>query len=133
MKWPAVLLPLLAAGVLAWSGCGQKTDLKKQIDGLEKVFPGLTAAVAAQTEATAQPAPGDAKACVVTALSAVRRNDFATGVILLHKSVQVPGLSAEQIMAVSDVRRAWVIDLTKRAARGDESAKAALAAIEDAR
>jgi hypothetical protein len=133
MKWPAALLTVLAAGLLAWSGCGQKTDLKAQIDGLEKDFPGLTAAVAAQTEATPQPAPGDAKACVVAALSAARRNDFATGVILLHKSVQVPGLSPEQIMAVSEVRRSWVIDLTKRAGGGDENAKAALAAIEDAR
>ena len=62
MKLPAALLPVLAALVLAWSGCAKKADLQTQTAGLEKAFPGLTAAVAAQTEAAAQPAADDPKA-----------------------------------------------------------------------
>lgn len=133
MKWSAALLSVTVALVLAWSGCGKKADLDAQAAGLEKAFPGLTAAVAAQTQATAQPATEDPKACVVAAVCAVRRNDVATGVILLHKAVRLSGLSPEQIMAVKEVGKAWVIDLTERAAKGDENAKAALAAIGNAK
>jgi hypothetical protein len=46
--------------------------------------------------------------------------------------VRLPGLSPEQIVAVHEVRKAWVMDLAKRAAKGDESAKAALAVIGNA-
>jgi hypothetical protein len=133
MKPVAVFWPLVAAVLLAWSGCAKKSDIRAQTAALEKVFPGLAAAVAAQNQAAAQALPADPKGCVVAAVSAVSRNDFALGVILLSQAVRIPGLSAEQIMAVQELRRTWVIDLTNRAAKGDESAKAALAAIQEAR
>ena len=133
MKPIVFLWPLVAAVLLAWSGCAKKSDIRAQTAALEKVFPGLAAAVAAQNQAAGQAAPEDSKACVVAAVSAASRSDFAVGVILLSQAVRIPGLSPEQIMAVQELRRAWVIDLTNRAAKGDESAKAALAAIQDAR
>jgi hypothetical protein len=133
MKQTAVLWPLIAVVLLAWSGCAKKSDVQAQTDALEKAFPGLAAAVAARNQAVGQAAPEDAKACVVAAMSAASRRDFAVGVIMLSKAVRTPGLSPEQIMAVQEVKRAWVIDLTNRAAKGEESAKAALAVIEDAR
>ena len=133
MKWCAALLPLTAALILAGSGCAKKSGLQAQTAQLEKAFPGLAAAVAAQGQATELPNTNDPNACVVAAVCAVRRNDVATGVILLRKSARLVGLSAEQLMAVDEARRVWMKNLTQRAARGDESAKAALAAISSAR
>jgi hypothetical protein len=133
MKWSAATLAATAAVALAWSGCARKADLASQTAVLEKTFPGLTKAVAAQPQTAGQPAPDEPKDCVLAAVCAASRNDFGSGVMLLHRAVRLPGLSAEQIMAVSDVRKAWMSDLSNRAARGDESAKAALAAIADAK
>ena len=119
--------------ILVWNGCAKKGDLvRAQTTELEKVFPGLAAAAAAQAVPSTQDSPTEAKQCVVAAVSAARSNDFATGIILLRKAVRLPGLSPEQIMAVQEAKKAWVIDLTNRAAKGDESAKAALAAIDNA-
>ena len=75
---------------------------------------------------------GDPRAYVSVALRAVRSNDLATGVIMLKKAMRVPGMTVDQIKASQEARRAWMTDLTERAARGEESAKAALAAIEKA-
>jgi hypothetical protein len=122
-------LAIAVAGVLAWSGCGRKEGLTAQTAELEKAFPGLAAAVAAPATGTAQTAPDDAKGCVVAAVRAFNSKDVANGLMLLQQAVMVPGLTPEQLMAVSELKRAWIIELTKRAAKGDESAKAALAAV----
>jgi hypothetical protein len=132
MKWSTALLPVTAAVILAWSGCARKADLAVQTAELEKVFPGLAAAVAAQAQATGEPATDDAKGCVAAAICAARRNDVATGVNLLRRTMRTTQLTPDQIMALQELRKAWVIDLTSRAAKGDEGAKAALAAIESA-
>jgi hypothetical protein len=122
-------LAIAAAGVLACISCSRKADYMAQTAELEKAFPGLSAAVAAQTQTATQPAMDDAKAWVVAAVQALRSNDLTNGLILLNQSVRVPGLTPEQLMAVSELRRSWVIELTKRAAKGDAGAKAALDAI----
>ena len=132
MKWASALWPVAAAVVLAGNGCAKKADLTAQTAALEKPFPGLAAAVAAQTQATGQPATDDPKACVIAAVCAVRRNDLSTGVILLRKAARLPGVSAKQIRVLSEVRNAWLNDLANRAAQGDASAKAGLAAIANA-
>ena len=125
--------PVAAAVVLAGNGCAKKADLTAQTAALEKPFPGLAAAVAAQTQATGQPATDNPKACVIAAVCAVRRNnDLSTGVILLRKAARLPGVSAKQIRVMSEVRNAWLNDLASRAGQGDESAKAGLAAIANA-
>ncbi len=129
MKTACALALVMAAVALAGSGCGGKADLRAQTAELEKTFPGLAAAVAAQGQAPVQPALDDPKACVIAAVCAARQNDVATGVILLRQAVRAPGLSAEQIMAVGELRKAWLSDLSNRAAKGDESAKAGLEAI----
>ena len=97
---------------------------------MEKAFPGLAAVAPAQAD---QSVPADdPRAYVSAALCAVRSNDLATGVIMLKKATRLPGPTAAQIMALDEAKRAWMTDLTARAVRGEESAKAALTTISNA-
>ena len=90
----------------------------------------MAAVAPAQSDQTAT--AGDPKAYVNAALSAVRSNDLATGVIMLKKAMRLPGMTVAQIQASQEARKTWTSDLTERAAQGEENAKAALAAIDQA-
>src|SRR5256885_13825008 len=96
------LLPLCGAALLAFSACGKKADVKTQVSELENAF--QTAAAGAPVQAgrpASNPAPlADANAWVSLALSAVRTNDFAGGVIALQAVPRMFGVTAEQPMSV---------------------------------
>jgi hypothetical protein len=131
VKSSAVWHTVAAAALLLLCGCGSKTaNVQTQTAVLEKAFPDLAAAAPAQTDQTVP--GGDPRAYVNGALSAVRSNDLATGVIMLKKAMRLPGMTVAQIQASQEARKAWMSDLTQRAAKGEESAKAALAAIDQA-
>jgi hypothetical protein len=119
--------------LLTGSGCSKKADVKTQMSALEKAFPGAAAPEQpAQPDAT-QPPANDANAFVREALSAVRKDDYAAGVVVLQNISQVPGVTANQLMAAEQAKQAMVANLVNRAAAGDASAKAALQAIEKTR
>jgi len=128
----AALVPLCGAVLLALSGCAKKPDVKTQVSELEKAFPAAAAATPAPVEAPAptQSQPADASAYVQVALQAVHTNDYAASVLVLQGVQRLPGMTAQQLMAVERAKQAMVADLVARAARGDPRAKAALAAIE---
>jgi hypothetical protein len=125
--------------ILILAGCGKKPDLKSEAADLEKAFPAATAQTPSPAAEAAQPGmvaggPGaDANAYVQQALVAVRNNDYARGVISLQHVAQTRGVTAGQLQAVEQMKQAIVGDLVGRAARGDASAKAALATIEKSR
>ena len=77
--------------------------------------------------------PADANAFVNVALAAVRANDYAGGVIALQEVQRIPGVTANQLMAIHGTMQAMTADLVARAAKGDPKAKADLAAIEKTR
>jgi hypothetical protein len=127
MKSPLTLIALVAAALCTWNGCSQKKpDAKTQTVELEKAFPGLPAA------GTPEAAGNDPKALVSAALVAAKGGDYAMGVILLKRAVQMPGFTPQQIMALQATKSAWVADLSTRAEKGEESAKAALKDIRNA-
>lgn len=101
---------------VALSSCSKKADVEAQVSELEKAFP------AAETNAY-----------VNLALTAVRTNDYAGGVVVLQALKRMPGATAEQLMAAQKAIEAITADLVARAARGDAKAKADLEAIERAR
>ena len=127
--WVLVALLVLLAG----PGCGKKPDVKENLSGLEKAFPAAVVSVAA---AQAEPVPAaalrvtDANAYVSLALSAVHTNDYAGGVIALQAVQKMPGVTAQQLIAIESAKQALTADLVVRADRGDAKAKAELAAIE---
>lgn len=121
MKKTLTLITLIAAALLSWTGCSQKkADAKTQTVELEKAFPDLPAAGGAEA------APNDPKALVSVALAAAKGGDYAKGVILLKRAVQMPGLTPQQVMALQATKSAWMNDLSARAEKGDESAITAL-------
>jgi hypothetical protein len=100
---------------------------------LEKAFPAAAAATPAPVQGpapTQQPQAADASAYVQLALQAVRTNDYAASVLVLQGVQRLPGMTAQQLMAVERAKQAMVADLVARAGRGDPKAKADLAAIE---
>ena len=129
------LLALCGAALLAFSACGKKAEVKTQVSELEKAFqtaaPGTP--VQAGGPASNQAPLADANACVSLALSAVRTNDFAGGVITLQAVQRMPGLTSEQLMSLQTAMQAMTADLLVRASKGDAKAKADLAAIERTR
>ena len=126
----AVLVVLL----IVLSGCRKKPDVSHSVSELEKAFP-------AAVRAPAQPghlvhdlaAVSDANADVTRALAAVRKDDYAAGIIALQEVPRKRGVSAEQLKAVERAKQAMTANLVARAAAGDPKAKAALAAIERTR
>ena len=132
MRGSAVrLLCAGAAIIVALGGCHKKAaNIQLQSAELEKAFPGLASAAPARTDQ--RTARGDPRALVAAALSASRSNDYVAAVIMLQRAVESPGVTPQQVMALQVARKAWVNDLMTRAARGDDSAKAALAALGEA-
>jgi hypothetical protein len=126
----ALWLALVALLVL--TGCGSKSGVKATISQLEKAFP-ATAAAGPTAQATLGQRPlADADAYICSALAAVRSNDFAAAVVVLHGAARLPGLAPEQFIAVDQARKALITDLLNRAARGDTNAQAGLKLIEQA-
>jgi hypothetical protein len=123
--------------LLAVSGCSKKTDVKSQVSELEKAFPAAVPSAAViqpeQQVTPPQSPPGDPNAYVKAALSAVRADDYAGGVIALQTAETMHGVTAPQLMAIARTKQAMTADLISRADRGDAKAKADLAAIEKTR
>ncbi len=125
------LLSACAAVIVALGGCGKKAaEIQLQSAELERAFPGLASAAPAGTGPAT--AGRDPRTFVSAALSASRSNDYVTAVLMLQKAAEAPGVTPEQVMALQAARKAWVTDLMTRADRGDQRARAALAAIADA-
>jgi hypothetical protein len=131
-------LPLVCGAVLlALDGCSKKADVKSQLSELERTFQDSSAAAPSAGERPlvdqTGSAPADASDYVNLALSAVRTNDFAEGVIALQTAQRMPMLTAEQHRAVYQAMQAMTADLVARADKGDAKAKADLATIERTR
>jgi hypothetical protein len=118
------LVALVGLTLLAWAGCAKKADVKSRMSDLEQSFPSATAPNARQTEAAQY---------VSAALSAVRQNDYAAGVVALQSVKRAPDMTPDQLRVVQDTIQALTSDLVARADRGDPQAKAALSAIERTR
>src|SRR5438552_3964663 len=85
--------------LLAVSGCSKKTDVKSQVSELEKAFPAaVPSAAVIQPVTPTQAPPGDPNAYVKAALSAVRADDYAGGVIALQTAETMRGVTAQQLM-----------------------------------
>jgi len=130
-----LLPPLSAAMLLALSACGRKADAKTQVSELKKVFETAAAAAPVQSErpASDQALLAEANAYVSLALSAVRTNDYAGGVIALQAVQKIPGITSQQLMAIHDAMQAMTAELLVRASKGDAKARSDLAAIERTR
>ncbi|MHB8524006.1 MAG: hypothetical protein ACYDH9_25060 [Limisphaerales bacterium] len=98
------------------SACSRKGEVKARVADLERAFPAA-----------------NANPYVNLALSAVRTNDYAGGVIALQSARRMTGVTPEQLMAVQKAMQAITAELVARAASGDQTAKADLAAIESTR
>ncbi len=113
-SFPPILAGLLVLGAL--SGCGQKTKVEVSVSQLEKAFP-----------------DGNANPSLQIAIAATRNHDFVSGVVALSSAKQVPGLTAEQLMAVEQASRSITTELARRADSGDAAARADLQRIERTR
>ena len=117
------------------SGCGGKPDVDAAAAKVEKEFP-TTAQVApapAPAPDNAAPAPepqADVNASVKAALSAVHSKEYGEGVIAVQTAQKMPGVSANQLMALERAKQAMVANLQERAEQGDAKAKADLQRIE---
>ena|SRR5437867_5059113 len=129
------LWSLSAGALLVLNGCSKKNGVPAQISEMEKAFHEAGGVVPVQTAMPVpnQPIPAEANAYLNVALSAVRKNDYAGGVIALQAVQRTPGVTAEQLMAVQGALQAMTADLLARASKGDPKAKADLAAIERSR
>src|ERR1043166_7099104 len=84
-----MILLLMILPFLFLTACSKKADVQGQVSELEKAFPSAAAAsatVQTQTQSPAQAQAADANAYVQSALSAVRQNDYAGGVIALQQA-----------------------------------------------
>ena len=135
VRWlPAAFGCLGAAMLLASNGCSKKADVKAQVSALEKAFPGAAQQSGQPDQSAAQQdSKNDANAYVRAALSAVRSNDYAAGVVVLQNVAQTPGVTPNQLMAAEQAKQAMIANLVSRAAAGDPNAKAALQQIERTR
>lgn len=123
------------AWVLALSGCGGKPDINTEAAKLEKEFPAAAQeAPSAQAPGTAAPEPqADVNASVKAALSAVHSKDYGEGVIAVQTAQQLPGVNANQLMALERAKQAMMANLQERAEQGDAKAIAELKRIEKTR
>ena len=130
MKKRSAWICVLGAGLLALCGCHRhngKADA--QVAALERVFPGLGRA---QPQPEMPAADAGPKAYVRAAIQAARQDDLAAASALLKRAIRSPGMTPAQIIAVQAARSAWVQELLARAERGDERAKAGVAALNNA-
>jgi hypothetical protein len=128
--------------LLTLSGCGRKPDVDAAAAKVEKAFPAEAQAAQAAPEPAA-PVPdnaapaavpqGDINASVKAALAAVHSKDYGEGVIAVQNVQQMPGVTANQLMALERAKQAMVANLQERAEQGDAKAKADLQRIERTR
>lgn len=138
-RFPLLFLTLTASLAFLVCGCEKKPVVKSQVAELARVFQVPTDA--APAPAAAEPAapeppsgtPAEAKTYVNYALMAARTNDYASAVIALQEAQRLPMKSTAQHQAVYETMQAMTSDLVARAERGDQQAKAQLAAIERTR
>ena len=125
-----------ATWLLVLSGCGGKPDVDAAAAKLEKAFPAeAQAAPAPAAPAPDNPVPApepqaDVNASVRAALSAVHPKEYGDGVIAVQTAQKLPGVSANQLMALERAKQAMVVSLQERAEQGDAKAKAELQRIE---
>jgi hypothetical protein len=132
--------PLLGVALVAWaavfSGCGGKPDVDAAAAKVEKAFPAEAQAAqapAAPAPDNAAPAPAsqaDVNTSVKAALSAVHSKEYGEGVIAVQNVQQIPGVSANQLMALERAKQAMMVNLQERADQGDAKAIADLKRIE---
>jgi hypothetical protein len=134
-----LLVVVATAAVIATAGCDRQPDPVTQLGELEQTFGGSEAV---QPEAAAshvtQDLPvepdtdqaGTPQVFVNRAAAAVRAGEPAEGVMLLQSLQQMPGMNAQERMAVQKTIRAVTADLVRRAADGDAHAQAELKRIE---
>ena len=98
------------------SGCGKQAGVESTVTQLEKAFQN------SNTNADLQ-----------LAIAATKNQDFVTGIVALHHAKSIPGLTAEQLMAVEQANQSITTELTRRADAGDPQARADLQRIERTR
>ncbi len=127
-----------ATSLLALSGCGGKPNVDAEAAKVEKAFPAEAQAAprpapSALAPDNAAPAPepqADVNASVKAALSAVHSKDYGEGVIAVQTVQKMPGVSANQLMALERAKQAMMANLQERADQGDAKAIAELKRIE---
>ena len=103
--------------VLAMSGCGGKRDVNTEASKPENPF-AMQEAPTPTTPDNAAPAPepqAEAITGVNVALSAVHTNDYGAGIIATQKVQQMPGVTAEQRIALEKARQAMTTNSSERA------------------
>lgn len=112
---------LLAAAVIAaivFSGCGRKKVETPQ--DLQEVFDTKASAAAAKSDAP------EVQMMVNQAVTALQNKDEATAVMTLRDVRSNPALTDAQVLAVEDMMKKAYVNLSERAARGDQQAAAQL-------
>jgi len=110
----SVIFSVLLYGLV--TSCGSKPEVESSVQQLEKAFPN-----------------GSANPDLQLAIAAARNSDYVAGVVALSNAKKLPGLSAEQLMAVERANQSITAELTRRADRGDVKARADLLRIEQTR
>lgn len=125
---------LLLLVLMLLPACNREPGTDQQLSEMEKSFANPPATASAKSEpatgADSSPQTADAPTLVKKALTAVRSDQPAEGIMMLQTAQKLPNLNADQRMSVHNSIRAVTADLVNRAARGDERAKAELKRIE---
>jgi hypothetical protein len=103
---------VLCAVMLA--ACGKRTDPVAESVQLQKAF-------------------SSSNQFIGVAISAIHTNDYPAAVLALENARAVPGLTAEQLMALQRTKEAMTADLVRRAEAGEAKAQADLALLERSR
>ena len=127
---PPIALVLASVMLGLLSACDHKPGVKASISQLEKAFAAPAVPGQAAQAIPGQASRADANGYVQTALSAVRSNDYGTGIVMLKAAARAPGMAPDQFLAVQQAKNALLADLQNRARKGDASAQAALKSIE---
>ena len=133
MKTSSRLLLISAAMLLAVGACSRKANVNSSVTELEQSLAVAATPAQPQPNAPSPAAQSDANALVKSAVTAIRADDYASGVIALQAAQQKPGLTADQVMAAQRATQAMVGELQRRAVNGDQQALAQLKAIEKTR
>ena len=131
---PACLSVIVLVLALSLSACRRKTDVKGSIAELEKAFPAAVVTVSLDMpQSPSAPTRIEAEEYIRAALTAVRAQDYGSGVMVLEELQRkrgLPGITANQLMTIEQTKEAMISELVARAAHGDPKSIDALAAIE---
>lgn len=130
-----LFLGAAVATLLAAAGCGRSSDPAAELADLERTFSMDETAVQEPSPETpdlaaSNESPDSPQVYVDRAIAAVRAEEPAEGVMLLHSAQGLTTLNAQERMAVQKTIRAVTKDLVRRAAQGDAKAQAELRRIE---